>query len=505
MDNVFTFTDSSSLSNLISANESFDYGTLRICYTGADLNGFFISKEAIQNSLPSIYNVPIVCNYKRDDDSIGGHDMELVVGQDNTYKVVNCTQPVGVIPESAKVWFNTETDENGIEHEYLYAEALLWKRQEAYRKIREMKTVPQSMEITIHDSEIQDDGLLHVNKFTFTAFTLISDTPCFEGASLEVFSRQQLESFKEQMAEMMDDMKESFNLVNTPSNDGVDDTSEISQEGGSTTVDTEITENSNVDESIAEENKTIPAVDDTATFRLASETKDALRKAAREAGKIMVDTVKDEYGEVTGCEISKYHFVDFDQDNKKVYLEDNSDGNLYMFDYAEDGDNISIDFDSAVRCKMDIVEYDNGTSAAFSIENLSFISDAEMKAELATYQLNAKTEEMNQMSAEFANLKEYKDNNEKAIAAEARNAVFSKFDDLDGNEEFESLKSGCEEMSVDDITEKCFAIRGKNMVNTKATFSATDKATKLAVDKNDNKDNDEYEPYGGLFKTYGDK
>ena len=505
MDNVFVFTDSSSLSDLVSANESFDYGVLRICYTGADRNGFFISKEAIQNSLSSIHNVPIVCNYKREEDSLGGHDMELVVGQDNSYKVVNCTQPIGVVPESAKVWFETTPDENDVEHEYLCAEALLWKRQEAYQKVKDMGTVPQSMEITIQDSDTQDDGLIHINKFTFTAFTLISETPCFEGASLEVFSRKQLESFKEQMAEMMDDMKNSFNLVNTSTNDEVDDTSKISQEGGNTTVEGNTTEVKTAEEPVVEENNVEPAVEDTTTFRLASATKDALRTAIKNAGKIMVDADRDEYGNVSGYEISKYYLADFDPDNKKVYLEDNSDGNLYMFDYVEDGDNISIDFDSAVRCKMDIVEYDEGTGAAFSIQNFGFISDLEKEAGLATYQLNAKADELSKANEELFELREYKTNNEKAIAAEARNAVFSKFDDLNGNEEFESLKSDCGDISVNDLTEKCFAIRGKNMTNAKATFSANDKTTKLAVDKNDSRDEDTYEPYGDLFKTYGDK
>ena len=124
----------SALKNIMSCNESFDQGVLRIAYHGENRNGSCISKEVFEKCLPSMYNVPVVANYMRDDDMIGGHDIEIV-RKDNFPKMVNITHPVGVVPESASNWWELVTEEDGIIHEYLCTDVLLWKRQEAYEKI----------------------------------------------------------------------------------------------------------------------------------------------------------------------------------------------------------------------------------------------------------------------------------------------------------------------------------------------------------------------------------
>ena len=68
---------SSGVRNLVERNSSFDSGVLRVAYTGKNRNNSFISKETFERCMPSIYNCPIVCNYDRESDTIGSHDMEL--------------------------------------------------------------------------------------------------------------------------------------------------------------------------------------------------------------------------------------------------------------------------------------------------------------------------------------------------------------------------------------------------------------------------------------------
>ena len=126
---------SSGISNLVEKNSSFDSGVLRVAYTGKNRNNSFISKETYERCIQSIYNCPIVCNYDGETDTIGSHDIELVSTDDGGMKIVNITQPVGVIPESAKYWWEEIEDNSGV-HEYLCVDALIWKRQEAYRKIK---------------------------------------------------------------------------------------------------------------------------------------------------------------------------------------------------------------------------------------------------------------------------------------------------------------------------------------------------------------------------------
>ena len=104
----------SEISSLTDFNSSFDRGVLRVCYTGKNRNNSFISKETFELCMPSIYNCPIVCRYDRETDTIGAHDMELITGKNGEMYIVNITQPVGVIPESAKYWWEEIQDDSGV-------------------------------------------------------------------------------------------------------------------------------------------------------------------------------------------------------------------------------------------------------------------------------------------------------------------------------------------------------------------------------------------------------
>ena len=200
---------SSAISDWTERNSSFDSGVLRVAYTGRNRNNSFISKETFERCIQSIYNCPIVCRYDRDSDEIGAHDMELVEDADGSLKIVNITQPVGVIPESAKYWWEEIEDDSGL-HEYLCVEALIWKRQEAYQKIKDDGITSESMEISIKEGEMVD-GVYVIKRFEFTAFCLLGTAePCFESASLETFS---YDGFKEKLADMMQDLKETFSMA----------------------------------------------------------------------------------------------------------------------------------------------------------------------------------------------------------------------------------------------------------------------------------------------------
>ena len=200
---------SSGISGITERNSSFDSGVLRVCYTGRNRNNSFISKETFERCMPSIYNCPIVCRYDRETDTIGSHDMELVTDKDGGMRIVNVTHPVGIIPESANFWWEEIEDDSGL-HEYLCVDALLWKRQEAYKKIKEDGITDESMEISVKEGEMVD-GVYVIKRFEFTAFCLLGTAqPCYESASLELFSR---DDFKAQLAEMMQEFKESFTSV----------------------------------------------------------------------------------------------------------------------------------------------------------------------------------------------------------------------------------------------------------------------------------------------------
>lgn len=196
----------SSLDNIIKCNDSFDYGVLRIAYHGENRNGSFISRETMERcAKKSIHNVPVVANYHRETDSIGAHDAEIV-RKKGTPTLVNVTQPIGLVPESADFWWDRVTEDDGTVHEYLCADVLLWKRQEAYAKIKEAGVTAQSMEIGVNQCH-RENKLLIVEDFEFQAFCLLGDAePCFESASLATFDKDE---FFAQFAAMFSDLHDA--------------------------------------------------------------------------------------------------------------------------------------------------------------------------------------------------------------------------------------------------------------------------------------------------------
>ena len=117
----FSIVYKSSIYKLENINSSFDRGILRVAYAGKNRNKSCIDKETFEKCINSIYNCPIVCNYNRETNSIGSHDSEIV-SDGNGMRIVNLTQPVGVVPESANYWWENVEEDNGEVNEYLWVD-----------------------------------------------------------------------------------------------------------------------------------------------------------------------------------------------------------------------------------------------------------------------------------------------------------------------------------------------------------------------------------------------
>ncbi len=500
MDKVLNMTYASSLTNLCEVNSSFDTGVLRICYTGENRNKSFLSKEAITKSIPTLYNCPIVCNYDRESDTLGGHDMEIVCDGDGNLRIVNVTTPVGVIPESAKVWFEDYTEDDGTVHEYLYAEVLLWKRQEAYRKIKNDGITAHSMEIKVKSGK-SVDGVYHVADFEFNAFALIGVTPCFESSALEMFSKN---NFKQQMSEMMQDLKETFTTVNPSKEDDNTHPQNYSMEGGEKVLEDKMNlaakygidvdkldfsiEDFTVEE-LTEKFESMKNDDEKGEpdgkFALTSNVVEEINRV------LTAEKVTRDWGECP-----RYCYVDCDIEAGEVYCWDRNDWLLYGFAFSVDGDSINIDFESKKRKKYVIADFEGGEQAS-PIAPVFELMENKLKdyAEIET-KFNAASDTITSMTAELDELRQFKTDTENATAMVEREEVFAQFEDLVGIEAFETLKDDCMKYDLETLEEKCFAIRGRNGAALK--FSAKEKAPKLKVPKTDISN----EPYGGLFVKY---
>lgn len=498
---------SSRIDKLTECNSSFDRGVLRVCYVGKNRNNSFISKGTFERCIDTIFNCPIVCRYDRDEDEIGAHDMELARDRDGNLDLINITHPVGVIPESAKWWFEEVEEDDGSIHEYLCVDALIWKRQEAYKKIKADGITDESMEITIKDGHMED-GVYIIDSFEFTAFCLLGTAePCYESASLLLFSQ---ESFKKQFSEMMAEFKESFSLVQS-SQEVVNHNQNI-LEGGEEAMDEkralmaqyglsedmldfdldslsveELTEKFEaLTAGSAEEPAENPDQDSNANFALAEQFMSELITALHSV------TMETCFGEM-----NRYWYCDYDPDVSEVYAHDCEDWNLYGFSYSMSGDCVVIDFESKKRKKFAIVDFDEGEqspafASVFSLLETRYSENDSMWSQKYTTLESEKTE----MESELTSLRSFKAEFDIAADNAARSNIFAQFEDLVGIEAFDALREENSEFTIEEVEEKCYALRGRH--NTKKFTVEETRNPKLPVEQTHVED----EPYGGIFIKY---
>lgn len=521
----------SCISDWTELNSSFDRGVLKIAYHGENRNKMFIGKKAFDDAIKSVFNCPVVCNYMRDTDSIGSHDVDIVK-KNGSVCMVNATTPVGVVPESANVWWTEVTEDSGEVHEYLCTDILIWKRQEAYEHIKKNGITDESMEIRIISGSKQDDGLYHIDRFEFLAFCLLeSAPPCFESASIELFT---LGDFKERFALMMEDVKQEFSTVITASADDIHKQS--CPKGGKCELDvnelmtkyslsaediTFDTSNMELDEIERKFAEIKAAKDGNASFESGSAgdgaeggasdsgagsptdetngagamtsngTTDNKQAYSLTANQFMnelydaLDAVK--YSDPYWGETTKYCYMDYDAALNEVYVIDMEDYRLYGMPFSMNGDKVVIDFAKCKRKKACYVDFDEGETAF--AENKVF---ANLIPKLR--------EKFKALEDELKVLKEFKANADAESKKEKVNQVFAKFSDLENNAEFNALKDNYGDMTEDEIEEKCFAIRGRN-IPTNFSYENPAKSVRLPIESKAQKEADE--PYGGIFAKYG--
>lgn len=509
------------------SNSTFDIGVLRIAYWGYSRNNTYISKEAFEAAVPSMYNCPVVCNYNRETDMIGSHDMEVVKCVSGNMKLVNLTSPVGVVPESAQYTWETVEEENGDVHEYMCVPVLIWKRQEAYSHIKDNGITSESMEIKILEGTRKDDGITYIDKFEFTAFCLLeSAEPCFESAAVEMFS---LSEFKEQYALMMEDLKSEMNKVYSANADDINalEHADDYSKGGNASLDMntlmlkyEITESDinfeleglsleEIEAKFAEiqaaknaefeaednENHEADPANEPEAHDLGSEPEeddgdDDIIKPSNFSltNEQFMRELIDAFAGITFVdgdwgEMRRYGYIDHDIEADEVYVHDFADFKVYGFRYSMNGDRVVVDFESKTRKKITFVDFDmgaddNGYTEMFSAYDCKFVG----------------------MAAELEALKAFKLSvDEKEISAK-RDAIFANFSDLSEEQSFIDLKENCADYSLEELEEKCFAIRGRTQTR---NFSRENASGTIRVPVEQHKQFAPDEPYNGLFHEFG--
>lgn len=510
---TYHFEEALNVHSLCEVNHSFDKGVLKIAYHGKNRNGTYISKEAFENALPSLANVPVVTHYLRKDDELGGHDMELITGEDGKLYMVYVTEPVGVVPSSPNCWWEEVEETNGDVHEYLCVEVLLWKRQEAYKLIKESGVVGQSMEITINDGH-DGDGMYCIDSFIFTALCLLGDEhePCFESASLNVFG---LSSFQAQYQEMLNEFKLAFAQVSgtnpvqggeEPMNNELDVNVPVEDAPENIVVDVDTdtssvgTVEAPVDGECNEGGEGESFEETPAEPTVENPTKDGIGGSGADnpvddfdgvdgepsdepAEEQFSLTLMDKLGEIQtalaskesiidpwGYEMPRFCFVDV-QDSDVIFWDAKENWMLMGAPIVESGDKISINFEQMKRKKVSYEDFIDGSSANDWMNQMfTSLSDRLVSAD----RLNELQSQYDVLNGKYTVLYDAEQARLDAERREAVAGVFEKFEKLlGGDAEFEALKSE-EHDDVEALENKCFSLYGKK----KAVFTVADKKQK---------------------------
>lgn len=527
-----TMVYSAAVNDLEDMNQSFARGKMRIAYHGRNNNGSHISKAAFEASLSSIYNRPIVAHYMAESDTIGGHDMGFARNENGLY-MYHVTEPVGVVPESAATWWETVEEKDGTTKEYICCDIIVWKRQQAYAHLRENRVTDESMELEVIQRHYDENGEMHIDLFEFTAFCLLErDRPCFPSAEIELFSANKC---KEQFSLMLEDFRKEFSQVITASADDINNP--IFSKGGDrkmnieelmtqyglsaedVTFDTEGMELSEIEQRFNElreekqnapeaEQPIEPVIDEPASATEPEQVADpeveqqpepeaeSEQPMAQQFSLTMEQFMTEVYNALSveqmndpwcGGTMCRYWYVDCDMTANLVYAYDMMDGKLYGYTFSMRGDSVEINFAAGKRMKFQYVEFEDGaddTQVFACMQDLG-------KACMAKF---------NAINAEKTELALFKQDTLKAQLNAEQQRVFAAFEDLSGNERFDTLRENCGDMTAEELEEKCFAIRGR-MSTQKFSMSNPIEPIRLPIEGSKTPATDE--PYGGIFAEYG--
>lgn len=490
-------------------NPSFAMAKARICYAGRNRNYSDLPRETIEAAIPSLFYCPVVGRYDPETDDFGGHDIRVTHDKDGNMEIVAATVPFGVVYGETQPYWETVTEADGTQREYLCCEIVLWRRQYGYQCLASKDSWHQSMEISVDSYIIDSDGYCIIEKMTFEALTILGSTvePCFESASVQMKSGEAVSSYRAQFAAMIQELKESdefksikFNLNSLPKEGVKNDlkfTKEVRDailaEFGFTLdqIKFEITEDMDEAAFRAALEEMKPVKSQAETF---ASTYNQKREALSKALEPIV--VRNENGDV----ISETYYWLTDFDDQFVYVE------RYYWEPGKSNEDYG-------RFKYTLVEDENGLTATidgeFELMILQWLTVEEneklQQSRNAFEKLQNEFEEYKKdYSVKNSDVEELRKFQKERLDADHKAAideVLEQFADLTENAEFKALTEGDKAYKFEkpeELAKECFAIRGK-MVPVKFEKSNKKASVKIPVV-------DSGEPtksrYGDLFAKY---
>ena len=463
-----------------------------LMHTGKNYNNSSFSREVIEDAVSTLGYIPVVGFIE--DNKIGEKDFSdhrYVITKDNgkvRRKYMGSAYGVVLSSEDNNAHFETKMCEDGIEREFIVADAIAWNFLEDSSQIINRDMIKDhSIELdenSIEGYEDEETGVFHFTKFSFRAACILGGDaqPAMEGSTVEVVNFTMTDFVKSIQSEINNRYSAFTKIVN----------------------DNTFTKLNTVNENNKGGIETMPNTDFAQT--VLQQFEDISNTIAQR------ETVEDKWGYT----FPRYYAVDV-QENEVIVVDRKNNYNYYGFTFSVNGDSVEIDFESGKRKKISYEDYVDGTAtieSAFDfgkhieeIENAAFakveeanekVAEAEGKvaefeAKVSEFETvkNEIEEKYNQVNAEFEEMKpkyeDYVRAEQARIEAELdaqKDAEFAKYESvLTDNVEFEALKEKKADMTIKEIESECAILYArKNLAQTNFSKSKDETMTAGLID-----------------------
>lgn len=468
---------------------------LKVCHTDLNRNGSFISQENMKKGMPTLKYRPILAHIHELEDGLKdfyAHNMEIIENEDGEAEINYIEKQVGCFTAD-EPWLKYDEDKDKT---YVMAYAVIPETYtDAADIIRRKNGTKVSCELVINElSYNAKEKYLDLTDFYFSGCTLLGcDEYGNEIGEGMLGARADITDFchKEPVLTYQDKLIETLERLNVT----LEGFNKNSKEGGDIEMDNfenEIVEEVEVEEASVEEIATDDVVEEVVVTEEEIEVEEA--EIEEPSDPENGDEIQEEPEEILPEEnFTKIFAVELshedihcalyrligqyeEEDNEYYYIRNVYDdnfimqgwayGRLYKVGYEVDGENVSLKGDRQEVFELIVTE-----SEKIALEN---------------------------MRADYAELKAFKDNYDAAEIVAQKNEIFAKksYEKLADVKEFKELKQNAANFSVDEVREKAKLIYADFMEQNE---SFDENKPNKVMGFNFNKKEAKKSPYGNLF------
>lgn len=469
-----------------------------LMHLGQNFNGSIFEKSVVDEAIPSLAYIPIVGFLEKNrigEDDFSDHRY-IITKDENGLRRKYIGSAYGVIlsSEENNAHYEERVCDDGETRTFLVVDGVIWNMFEDSNEIINRDLIKnQSMELYDYGDAIDgyedEDGIFHFTKFSFRAACILGSDSKYQPAMINSTVEVQFtvsDFVKNIQSELNDKLNTFTKLVNEKSDEPTVQsdnqlTSENNQGGTRTMPNTKFTQT------------------------VMEQFSDISRIVSQQ------ETISDRWGDA----VPRFYLADIQDD--EVIVVDRKNGYVhYGYKFTVEGDKPVIDFTNGSRKKIRYENYEEGTNVpegAFDFgthitecEEIAFskVTEAENKVAEAEKAKDEAETNYTQVKSDYDKMKpkydEYVIAEEKRVAEEIsanKDAKFAEYEiALADNADFVALKEQKDELSVDEIENKCALIFAKvNLKNNSKTKKSTE-FSKTQVITDD-------EPEGFVETKYG--